>query len=462
MAKLILNPTSPARRDFPLPRTVLSIGRDPSNDLVLPDAMVSRRHAVIECRGSQFYLRDCNSSNGSLVNGDRVSERGLRDGDLVAIGTVRLMFREEAEPVEPGAKVVQHPSAPRLVCPGCQADYRKGDLFCRQCGARLQQADPRVVCTACGTAVLLPARFCNACGTPLVKPDGASEARVADGAAPAAEGEVRTDEGPAASAAATPQESVAPAAGVIATGDEPPAASVASAGAAGDDRPTGEPPLATADEFAVPSAGLRLAPLGRAAAAPAQPPLVRGREPRSPVPALRAVPVRAPRAETPPTSAVPDALRQTTHAVDSRPLAAPGARLAAALIDAALVSAGVLLLTSPAALFFRRAATDPAGPGFLPILASVSLALLALVASAGYYVYFWGVRGATPGKQLLGLRVYGLDGRFPVGAQRASLRLLGYLLSAAALGLGFVVILFGATSLHDRVARTVVVRERVR
>src|SRR6185369_7775699 len=122
----------------------VSIGRDPSNDVVLPDAMVSRRHAVIEYRGSQYFLRDCNSSNGSLVN-----------GDLVAIGTARLLFREEME--DAGAKVVPHPSAPRQVCPTCQADYRKGDMFCKQCGTSLAPVAPaRVVCTSCGTAVLLP------------------------------------------------------------------------------------------------------------------------------------------------------------------------------------------------------------------------------------------------------------------------------------------------------------------
>src|SRR5262245_3813193 len=166
MAKLIVNPTSSSKREVPLARTLLSIGRDPSNDIVLPDAMVSRRHAVIEYRGSQYFLRDCNSSNGSLVNGDRVSERNLRDGDLVAIGTARLLFREEME--DAGAKVVPHPSAPRQVCPTCQADYRKGDMFCKQCGTSLAPVAPaRVVCTSCGTAVLLPARFCNACGQVL-------------------------------------------------------------------------------------------------------------------------------------------------------------------------------------------------------------------------------------------------------------------------------------------------------
>src|SRR5436190_5201266 len=106
MPKLIINPTSSARREIALARTIVSIGRDPGNDVVLPDAMVSRRHAVIEFRGAQYFIRDCNSSNGSLVNGDRVSERNLRDGDLVAIGTARMLFREDLDAEESAAKVV--------------------------------------------------------------------------------------------------------------------------------------------------------------------------------------------------------------------------------------------------------------------------------------------------------------------------------------------------------------------
>lgn len=423
MAKLILNPTSPARRDVPLPRTVLSIGRDPSNDLVLPDAMVSRRHAVIECRGSQYFLRDCNSSNGSLVNGDRISERGLRDGDLVAIGTVRLMFREDAEPLEPGAKVVQHPSAPRLVCPGCQADYRKGDLFCRQCGTRLQDAPPRAVCTTCGTAVLLPARFCNACGAML------------EGAAPG--GEEPTAQGrPVAVDSGAPAEPTRPR--EIGALDGAPASVEAKPG------PSREPSAAT------PSGGAMLL-----AVAPAQPPRLPERPSRPVAPPLRAVPV-PPR---PAGADLPDPHR-TTFSVEARPPAGPGARFLAALIDGALVAAGQLVLLVPAVLYWRAQADDPAGPGFVPILVSVSLGLLALLAAGAYYVGFWGLRGTTPGKGLLGLRVYGVEGGFPVGPKRALLRLLGYLLSGAALGLGFVVILFGATSLHDRIARTVVVKDR--
>ena len=179
MAKLIVNPTSPQRQELSLPRTLMSIGRDPSNDLVLPDAMVSRRHAVIEFRSSQYFIRDCNSSNGSLVNGDRISERSLRDGDLVAIGTARLLFREDVEALDTAGKIVQHPSAPRLRCVQCGTDYRRGDQFCKQCGGTLQAVQPKAVCTACGTAVPLPARFCNACGGRLADEDAAALAEPA-------------------------------------------------------------------------------------------------------------------------------------------------------------------------------------------------------------------------------------------------------------------------------------------
>ena len=92
MAKLVINPTSAAKKEIPIVARVISIGRDPSNDLVLSDSMVSRRHAILEHRDNQYILRDNNSSNGTMVNGDRVDmEKPLRDGDLVAIGSSRLL-----------------------------------------------------------------------------------------------------------------------------------------------------------------------------------------------------------------------------------------------------------------------------------------------------------------------------------------------------------------------------------
>jgi uncharacterized RDD family membrane protein YckC len=68
------------------------------------------------------------------------------------------------------------------------------------------------------------------------------------------------------------------------------------------------------------------------------------------------------------------------------------------------------------------------------------------------------MRGATPGKRLLGLGVQADDGTEPIGAARAAVRLFGYGVSAALLGAGFLMVAFGRRGLHDRIAGTRVVR----
>ena len=91
---------------------------------------------------------------------------------------------------------------------------------------------------------------------------------------------------------------------------------------------------------------------------------------------------------------------------------------------------------------------------------SASLVLLTGALGGLYFVYFWGMRGATPGKRLLGLDVVGIDGSSPIGLQRAAARCLGYLLSGALLGGGFLLILLDGSGLHDRLAGTRVVRRQ--
>ena len=71
---------------------VVRIGRLPECDVTLPDPNVSRHHAEIHPRGEGFVLVDLGSTNGSKVNGVRVSERELRDGDELAFGNNHLVF----------------------------------------------------------------------------------------------------------------------------------------------------------------------------------------------------------------------------------------------------------------------------------------------------------------------------------------------------------------------------------
>lgn len=84
------------RRRVPLGPEPLAIGRDPENDIVLDDRRVSRRHAEVRLRLGRYTLYDLQSTNGTFVNGRRIAEVVLSDGDSVIIGGTELVLRQEA------------------------------------------------------------------------------------------------------------------------------------------------------------------------------------------------------------------------------------------------------------------------------------------------------------------------------------------------------------------------------
>jgi hypothetical protein len=69
------------------------LGRLPDCDITLNDTNVSRRHAEIRPAGDGFVLVDLGSTNGSKVNGLRVAQRELVDGDELGFGNIRLIFQ---------------------------------------------------------------------------------------------------------------------------------------------------------------------------------------------------------------------------------------------------------------------------------------------------------------------------------------------------------------------------------
>ncbi len=81
----------------PLGRSVV-IGRSPDAGLRLEAAEVSRHHAKVERMGDADILTDLGSTNGVLVNGSRVREVALHDGDTVTIGTTTIVYRRRARP----------------------------------------------------------------------------------------------------------------------------------------------------------------------------------------------------------------------------------------------------------------------------------------------------------------------------------------------------------------------------
>jgi adenylate cyclase len=77
--------------EFPLLERT-SLGRHPNNSLRLVDREVSKEHCLIERTGAAFLLKDLNSSNGTFVNGRKIREMRLKDGDEISLGNSRLVF----------------------------------------------------------------------------------------------------------------------------------------------------------------------------------------------------------------------------------------------------------------------------------------------------------------------------------------------------------------------------------
>ena len=80
--------------EYPIRKDRTTIGRHRDSDIFLEDLAVSRLHtSIIRDASGQCVLRDENSANGTLVNGQRVTEQTLRDGDEVQVGQTTLVFQ---------------------------------------------------------------------------------------------------------------------------------------------------------------------------------------------------------------------------------------------------------------------------------------------------------------------------------------------------------------------------------
>jgi pSer/pThr/pTyr-binding forkhead associated (FHA) protein len=81
------------RASRPLTTIRTLIGRGTDADVRIDDRRASRRHASIFYTGTEFRIRDEGSANGTLLNGSKVVEYAIRDGDELLVGDTTLRFR---------------------------------------------------------------------------------------------------------------------------------------------------------------------------------------------------------------------------------------------------------------------------------------------------------------------------------------------------------------------------------
>ncbi|MDP2278157.1 MAG: FHA domain-containing protein, partial [Nitrospirota bacterium] len=92
MSKVMLKFKEAVLKEIPLDKDTVTIGRNPGNDINIDNLAVSGFHAKLINRGGSFFIEDLNSTNGTFVNGKRISECALNNNDDIVIGKHSLIF----------------------------------------------------------------------------------------------------------------------------------------------------------------------------------------------------------------------------------------------------------------------------------------------------------------------------------------------------------------------------------
>lgn len=100
-AKLILSFNDKVVGEFDLDKESFVIGRRPETDIHIDNLAVSGRHARIMTIAGESFLEDLDSTNGTFVNGRKITKHPLASGDLITIGKHSLLYKAEGEAAAP-------------------------------------------------------------------------------------------------------------------------------------------------------------------------------------------------------------------------------------------------------------------------------------------------------------------------------------------------------------------------
>jgi len=95
MAKIIVTFNGLVQQEITISKSRLTVGRRPSNDIVIDHLTVSGQHAAIDTSSSGSFVLDLGSTNGTMVNAQPVKKHLLQHDDVIDIGKYKLRFQVE-------------------------------------------------------------------------------------------------------------------------------------------------------------------------------------------------------------------------------------------------------------------------------------------------------------------------------------------------------------------------------
>lgn len=104
MAKLVVLSAGMTGRTQELKVDKTTVGRLEDNTFQIAEASVSSHHCEVLLRGSDVVVRDLNSTNGTFINGEKVTEKAIKPGQILRLGQVELRLETDA----PAAPMKKH------------------------------------------------------------------------------------------------------------------------------------------------------------------------------------------------------------------------------------------------------------------------------------------------------------------------------------------------------------------
>jgi len=92
MGKLVVSLDGVVIKEVQITKDKTTLGRRPYNDIVIDNLAVSGEHAVLQMVGSDVFIEDLNSTNGTYINGKAIKKQLLADNDTVEIGKYKIKF----------------------------------------------------------------------------------------------------------------------------------------------------------------------------------------------------------------------------------------------------------------------------------------------------------------------------------------------------------------------------------
>jgi len=124
MPRLVAQSPEFAGKSFDLSGPEVTMGRLQDNNIQIEHASVSGHHAVLKLESLDYVIKDLDSTNGSRINGERVTQQKLRRNDILRLGNIELLYDSEHAP--PG-QPMPSPSA-RVNLAECATRGRPADF----------------------------------------------------------------------------------------------------------------------------------------------------------------------------------------------------------------------------------------------------------------------------------------------------------------------------------------------